>query len=71
MFFRRFRYDITRRCYIKEILFIETFVQVVEGYFYSNIIGGLHDLNLMTSRRYFDWVITICNVVFNVTIFQI
>ena len=37
-----FRYDVKPEdAILKEILFIETFVQVVEGYFYSNIIGGL------------------------------
>ena len=65
-----FRYDVTPNNYIlKEILFIETIVQVIEGFFYSNIIKGLHDLDLMTSRRYFDWVITTPAMLFSTIIF--
>ena len=65
-----FRYDVKPEdAILKEILFIETFVQVIEGYFYSNIIGGLHDLNLMTSRRYFDWIITTPVMLFSTALF--
>ena len=43
---------------LKDILLIETVVQLVEGFFYVWIIYALKDLNKMTSRRYFDWTIT-------------
>lgn len=65
-----FRYDINPKdAILKEILFIETFVQFVEGFFYANIIGGLHDLNLMTTRRYFDWIITTPVMLFSTILF--
>lgn len=54
---------------LKEILFIETFVQVVEGFFYSYIISGLRDIKLMTPRRYFDWFITTPIMLFSTMIF--
>lgn len=65
-----FRYKVTpENAILKEILFIETIVQLIEGFFYSNIINGLHDLELMTSRRYFDWVITTPAMLFSTIIF--
>lgn len=54
---------------LKEILFIETFIQLIEGFFYANIIRGTHDLNIMTSRRYFDWVITTPIMLFSTILF--
>lgn len=65
-----FRHPVTaENTILKEILFIETFVQVVEGFFYSNIISGLHDIKLMTPRRYFDWFITTPIMLFSTIIF--
>tara|TARA_B110001469_G_C9606613_1_gene301637 strand:+ start:627 stop:1313 length:687 start_codon:yes stop_codon:yes gene_type:complete len=43
---------------LKDILWIETIVQIIEGVFYVWIIYSLKDLNKMTSRRYIDWSIT-------------
>lgn len=43
---------------LKDILWIETVVQFVEGFFYVWIIFALKDLNKMTPRRYIDWSIT-------------
>jgi hypothetical protein len=43
---------------LKDILWIETAVQFVEGFFYVWIIFALKDLNKMTPRRYIDWSIT-------------
>jgi len=43
---------------LKDILWIETVVQLVEGFFYVWIIFALKDLNKMTPRRYIDWSIT-------------
>lgn len=65
-----FRHPVTaENTILKEILFIETFVQVVEGFFYSYIISGLHDIKLMTPRRYFDWFITTPIMLFSTMIF--
>ena len=65
-----FRYDVTpENSILKEILFIETFVQFIEGFFYSYIISGLHDIKLMTPRRYFDWLITTPIMLFSTIIF--
>ncbi len=43
---------------LKEILTIETIVQIVEGFFYLWVIFALKDMKLMTPRRYIDWTIT-------------
>ena len=43
---------------LKEILKIETLVQVVEGAFYVWVMYALKDMNKMTPRRYIDWMIT-------------
>jgi hypothetical protein len=65
-----FRYDVVPNDRIlKEILFIETFVQFVEGFFYSNIIRGLNNIESMTPKRYFDWVITTPIMLFSTIIF--
>ena len=65
-----FRHPITaENTILKEILFIETFVQVVEGFFYSYIISGLNDIKIMTPRRYFDWFITTPIMLFSTMIF--
>ena len=54
---------------LKEILFIEVFVQFVEGFFYTWIIQGVHDFNLMTRRRYLDWSITTPVMLFSTILF--
>ena len=65
-----FRYDVAPNdAILKEILFIETFVQVIEGYFYSNIINVVDKLEYMTPRRYFDWMITTPVMLFSTIIF--
>ncbi len=65
-----FRYPTEPRdSILKEILFIEVFVQFVEGFFYTWIIQGVHDFNLMTQRRYFDWMITTPVMLFSTILF--
>jgi len=65
-----FRYDVTpENNILKEVLFIETFVQFIEGFFYSYIIRGLDDIHSMTPRRYFDWMITTPIMLFSTIIF--
>lgn len=65
-----FRYTVDPKdAILKEILFIETFVQFVESFFYSYIIRGLNNYDLMTSRRYFDWMITTPIMLFSTIIF--
>lgn len=54
---------------LKEILGIETIVQLVEGVFYVWIISSLNDLNKMTPRRYIDWFITTPTMLFSTIIF--
>tara|TARA_B100002019_G_C21049978_1_gene488761 strand:- start:39 stop:725 length:687 start_codon:yes stop_codon:yes gene_type:complete len=54
---------------LKEILAIETIVQLVEGFFYTWIIFALNDLNKMTPRRYIDWTITTPIMLFSTIIF--
>lgn len=54
---------------LKEILIIETLVQFVEGFFYSNIINAVDNIENMTPRRYFDWVITTPVMLFSTIIF--
>jgi ribosomal protein S21 len=54
---------------LKEILYIETIVQVIEGIFYSHIISGLNDIKSMTPRRYFDWLITTPIMLFSTVLF--
>ena len=54
---------------LKDILYIETIVQVIEGFFYSHIINGLSDIKLMTPRRYFDWFITTPIMLFSTVLF--
>ena len=43
---------------LKEVLWIEAFVQFVETFFYVWIISSLKNLDKMTPRRYIDWSIT-------------
>ena len=65
-----FRFTLIPQDYIlKEILFIESLVQFVESFFYSNIIRGLDDIKQMTPRRYFDWMITTPIMLFSTIIF--
>ena len=54
---------------LKEILAIETIVQLVEGFFYTWIIFALNDLKKMTPRRYIDWSITTPIMLFSTIIF--
>ena len=45
---------------LHDVLLIETIVQLVEGLFYIHIAYAIKNIkvNSITSRRYFDWVIT-------------
>jgi len=43
---------------LQGILGIETFVQLVEGFFYIWIMFAMNDIHKMTPRRYMDWSIT-------------
>jgi len=65
-----FSYDLLPQDRIlQEVLWIETFVQFVEGFFYVWIISSLNDLDKMTPRRYIDWSITTPIMLFSTIIF--
>jgi len=43
---------------IKELLFLELFVQLIEGVFYIWLAYNFLKLNNITPKRYFDWALT-------------
>tara|TARA_Y100000591_G_C21692366_1_gene623831 strand:+ start:28 stop:720 length:693 start_codon:yes stop_codon:yes gene_type:complete len=55
---------------LKDILILETIVQVVEAIFYIWVISALKDLKLMTPRRYIDWFITTPTMLLSTIIFM-
>ena len=51
--------DIPDNKYIlKQLLFLELLVQIVEGIFYYWLITSFHSVNNITIYRYFDWMFT-------------
>ncbi len=64
-------YDLNNRDKIlKDILILETIVQIVEAIFYIWVISALKDLNIMTPRRYIDWFITTPTMLLSTIIFM-
>ncbi len=55
---------------LKEILILEAGVQFIEAFFYIWVILALNDLEKMTPRRYFDWVITTPIMLFTTIVFM-
>ena len=55
---------------LKDILILETIVQIVEAIFYVWVVAALKDLNLMTPRRYIDWFITTPTMLLSTIIFM-
>lgn len=55
---------------LKDILGIETIVQIVEFTFYFVILFAVKDLNNYTSTRYFDWFITTPIMLFSTILFM-
>lgn len=55
---------------LKDILFLETLVQVVEACFYIWVIFALSKLEIMSSRRYIDWFLTTPTMLFTTIIFM-
>ena len=52
-------YELNQNDYILyDILKLELVVQLIEAVFYIWVIYGLKNINLMTPRRYIDWMIT-------------
>ena len=43
---------------ISQLLFLETFVQIVEGVFYAWLIYNFNSIQNVTPKRYLDWIIT-------------
>jgi len=43
---------------IKELLFLEVFVQIIEGLFYVWLVYNFNKVINVTPKRYIDWVIT-------------
>lgn len=65
------RYDLNDRDKIlKDILILETIVQIVEAIFYVWVVAALKDINLMTPRRYIDWFITTPTMLLSTIIFM-
>jgi len=65
------RYDLNDRDKIlKDILILETVVQIVEAIFYIWVVAALKDINLMTPRRYIDWFITTPTMLLSTIIFM-
>ena len=51
--------NIPREYYIiKELFFLELFVQIIEGLFYIWLTYNFNKLSNMTPNRYMDWVVT-------------
>ena len=55
---------------LKDILILETIVQVIEAIFYIWVISALKELKLMTPRRYIDWFITTPTMLLSTIIFM-
>ena len=55
---------------LKDILVLETIVQIIEATFYVWVILALKDLNVMTPRRYIDWIITTPTMLLSTIIFM-
>lgn len=65
------RYDLNDRDKIlKDILILETIVQIVEAIFYIWVVSALKDIDLMTPRRYIDWFITTPTMLLSTIIFM-
>jgi hypothetical protein len=43
---------------IKDLFFLELFVQLIEGLFYIWLVFNFYTLTNITPKRYFDWMIT-------------
>ena len=43
---------------LKQLLFLENIVQVVQGSFYAWLVYNIQSVTNITSKRYIDWVIT-------------
>ena len=64
-------YDLNDRDKIlKDILILETIVQIVEAIFYVWVVAALKDINMMTPRRYIDWFITTPTMLLSTIIFM-
>ena len=65
------RYDLNDRDKIlKDILILETIVQIVEAIFYVWVVAALKDIDLMAPRRYIDWFITTPTMLLSTIIFM-
>ena len=65
------RYDLNDRDKIlKDILILETIVQIIEAIFYVWVVAALKDIDLMTPRRYIDWFITTPTMLLSTIIFM-
>lgn len=56
---------------LKSLLWLETFVQVIEGTFYVWLVNQFRLINIenITSKRYFDWMITTPTMLFTLCIY--
>jgi hypothetical protein len=66
-----FKHDLDEKDEIlKDILLLETFVQIIEAIFYVWVILALKDLSIMTPRRYIDWMLTTPTMLISTIIFM-
>lgn len=55
---------------LHDILILEAFVQFVEAFFYIWVILALRKLEIMTPRRYIDWMITTPTMLLSTILFM-
>ena len=57
--------------FLKTLLWIEFWVQVVEAIFYVWLIRGFRELKNITQYRYYDWIITTPSMLFTYCMYLI
>ena len=57
--------------FLKQLLLIECLVQIIELLFYIWLFMNLHNVTNITSKRYFDWIITTPTMLFTLIMYLI
>ena len=57
--------------FLKQLMFLEIFVQVIEGFFYIYWLFNFKSILNVTPKRYFDWVITTPTMLINLIFYLI
>ena len=55
--------------FIKNLLWIEIFVQMIEGAFYGWMVNNFANIKNITEYRYYDWVITTPSMLFTYSMY--